>query len=165
MGSISKCLAHNAKTFDDHIDIFTNQEVSHIELNPGCSKATGVVLADGKFIESQYVLSNATPHVTFNNLLKKFNLDKHKNEEISKFFKRIDKIDYDSGTMKINLAVDKLPNFLANPNVNENEAMPHHQTTIHLNGENMQLLDEAFLDLNVKKIPSKKPMIEMVRKI
>jgi hypothetical protein len=64
--------------------------------------------------------------------------------------------------MKINLAVNKLPNFLANPNTSETVPMPHHQTTIHINSENMQLLDKAYLDLNVEKKPSAQPMIEMV---
>lgn len=162
MGMMSEVLAHNAKCFEDQIDIFVNQSVSRIELDQTQSKTTGVTLADGKFIESEYVLSNATPHVTFQNLMGDYNLDKSENEEVSKFFKRVDKIDYDSGTMKINLAVNKLPNFLANPNIQDNVPMPHHQTTIHLNGENMQLLDQAYLDLNVSKRPSDKPMIEMV---
>ncbi len=162
MGSISQCLAHNAKCFQDQIEIFVNQKVQNIELDNSQTKATGVVLADGKFIESDYVLSNATPHVTFQKLLAKFNLESHSDEEISKFFKRVDKIDYDSGTMKINLAVNKLPNFSANPSLSDTVPMPHHRTTIHLNGENMQLLDKAYLDLNVEKKPSAQPMIEMV---
>jgi phytoene dehydrogenase-like protein len=162
MGAISQCLAHNAKCFDDQIEIFVNQKVEHIELDNSQKRATGVVLADGKFIESEYVLSNATPHVTFQKLMTKFNLENHPDEEISRFFKRVDKIDYDSGTMKINLAVNKLPNFLANPNTSETVPMPHHQTTIHINSENMQLLDKAYLDLNVEKKPSAQPMIEMV---
>ena len=162
MGSISECLALNAKTFDDQIDIFVSQEVAHIELDPSRTKTTGVVLKDGKYIESEYVLSNATPHVTFKRLLHKFNLEQHENENMRKFFKRIGKIDFDSGTMKINLAVNKLPNFLADPNVRENTPMPHHQTTIHMNGENMTLLDEAYRDLKFLHKPSTKPMIEMV---
>lgn len=162
MGAVSECLAYNCKSFEGQIDIFVSQEVKHIELNQSNTKAAGVVLADGKFIESDFVLSNATPHVTFQKLMSRFDFENHDNEEIAKFFKRVDKIDYDSGTMKINLAVNKLPNFLANPNFEENVAMPHHQTTIHLNAENMQMTDTAFLDMNVKKQPSEKPLIEMV---
>jgi phytoene dehydrogenase-like protein len=89
------------------------------------------------------------------------NLEKHTNENIAKYFKRTNTIDYSSGTMKINCAVSRLPNFLADPNINESP-MPHHQTTIHMNGENMRLLDEAYKDLKYSNKPSSKPMIEMV---
>jgi phytoene dehydrogenase-like protein len=156
-------LAHNAKCFGDQVDMFVNQRVARIELDQAQCKTTGVTLADGKFIGADYVLSNATPHVTFQKLMGDYNLEQSSNQEVAKFFKRVDKIDYDSGTMKINLAVSRLPSFLANPNVQDNVPMPHHQTTIHMNSENMHLLDQAYLDLNVSKKPSSKPMTEMVK--
>jgi phytoene dehydrogenase-like protein len=162
MGSISEVLALNTKTFDDQIDIFVNQEIKQIELNSNKTKTTGVLLSDGKFIESEYVLSNATPHVTFRKLMENFKLEEHENEDISKFFKRIGNINYESGTMKINLAVDKLPNFIADPNIKDNTPMPHHQTTIHINSENMKIIDDAYNELKIFKRPSSKPMIEMV---
>jgi phytoene dehydrogenase-like protein len=40
--------------------------------------------------------------------------------------------------------------------------MPHHQCTIHINCENMKLLDDAFQDATLLKQASRKPMIEMV---
>ena len=68
---------------------------------------------------------------------------------------------------KINVAVDRLPNFLADPNnkENANKVMPHHRCTIHLNCENSALLDEAYKDAtkdceNSGKY-SKNPMIEL----
>ena len=64
--------------------------------------------------------------------------------------------------MKINLAVNKLPNFLADPTVDANTPMPHHRGTIHINCENMAIIDEAYLDAKMRKIPSRKPVIEMV---
>lgn len=163
MGSISNCLAHNAKTeFKDQIDIFVQQEVVNIELNDSKKKTNGVLLKDGKFIESDYVLSNCTPHVTFNQLLHKYNLENHAIDNISKFYKRINKISYDSATMKINLAVNKLPNFKADLNINENSPMPHHQCTIHINCENMQIIDDSYEHLKLTNQPSNLPMIEMV---
>lgn len=68
---------------------------------------------------------------------------------------------------KINVAVNKLPNFIANPNKTDqpSEVLPHHRCTIHLNCENSQLLDEAYKDatkdLSQPGQYSKKPMIEM----
>lgn len=162
MGSISECLAMNAKCYDDQIEIYTSQNVKEIIIeneNSDTPKTKGVLLTSGKFIESNIIMSNCTPHVTFNQLLGRYNLKKHSNANVANFFKRIDNISYDSGTMKINLAVSKVPNFLADPNV-ENKIMPHHQATIHFNCENMDLIDSAFNDAKLFKRASSKPMIE-----
>ncbi len=156
-------MAHNAKTeFGDQIDIFVSQKVESIELNETKTQTKGVLLSDGKFIESNYILSNCTAHVTFQNLLKNYKLEEHTSKEISVFAKRVNKINYESGTMKINLAVNKLPNFKADPSTNENTPMPHHQCTIHINCENMKQLDDAFNHLKLTNRPSDVPMIEMV---
>ena len=163
MGSISKCLAKNAKCFGDQIEIYTSQNVKKIELINETSEnltVKGVLLSSGKFIESDFVLSNCTPQVTFNKLLNGQNLKNHSNENVRNFFKRIDNISYESGTMKINLAVNKIPNFLADPNSSENKVMPHHQATIHINCENMQLIDDAFREAKLFNRASTKPMIE-----
>jgi phytoene dehydrogenase-like protein len=125
-------------------------------------KANGVLLEDGKFIECDYILSNCTPHITFNKLLGNYELEKSLNKTVSTFFKRINTIDYESGTMKINLAVKRLPNFLADPNKDSNIPMPHHQCTIHLNCENIQLIDDAYKNAKLNSILNSKPMIEMV---
>lgn len=166
MGSISKCLAENAKSFGDQIDIFVSQEVSEIKLKKQdkgeAMKVEGVLLANGKFIEADCVLSNATPHVTFNKLLQTYNLENSKDQDTGEFMRRVKNIQYESGVTKINLAVSKLPNFKADPTVDENVPMPHHRCTIHFNCENMGLIDEAFKDAKYHGIPSRKPMIEMV---
>lgn len=113
MGSISHCLAVNAKTFGDRVDIFVGQEVDEIKLaESGELKSTGVLLKNGgKFIECKTVLSNCTPHVTFNKLLRNYNMMQHEDNKVAAFFKRVQNLNYESGTMKINLAVDRLPNF------------------------------------------------------
>lgn len=118
MGSISKCLATNAKTFGDQVEIYVNQEVHEIKLAENSSgelRPTGVLLKDGKFIECKHILSNCTPHVTFNKLLANYKLSEHSERSVANFFKRVQRLNYDSGTMKINLAVKGLPNFKADP--------------------------------------------------
>ena len=70
-------------------------------------------------------------------------------------------IDYTSPVCKINVAVNKLPNFLANPNTDDNVVMPHHKCTIHLNCEQTEMIDEAYQDAT-KGQYSRTPMIEMV---
>lgn len=166
MGAISNCLATNAKSFGDQIEIYLDQEVDKIILEDhnNCENihSNGVLLKNGKFIESDYVLSNCTPRVTFEKFLKSYNLRDHEDNSISNFFKRVEKINYDSGSMKINLAVKKLPNFIADPNMNgDSVPMPHHRGTIHLNTESMQLLDTAYNETKLSNKPSSKPMIEM----
>ena len=45
----------------------------------------------------------------------------------------------------VSVAVNKIPNFLANPNSSENAVMPHHRCTIHLNCEHSSLIHDAYL--------------------
>ena len=165
MGSISKCLATNTKSFGDRVEIYLNQQVSEIKIEKSKSghlQTEGVLLKDGKFIKCNHVLSNCTPHVTFKKLLANYNLDKHEDKKVSSFFKRVQNLNYESGTMKINLAVKGLPNFKADPNTNQNTPMPHHRCEIHLNCENIKILDDAFKDAAIYNQGSKRPMIEMV---
>ena len=53
-------------------------------------------------------------------------------------------IDYTSPVCKINVAVDKIPNFLANPNIGPDTVMPHHMATIHLNCEHTHMIEQAY---------------------
>ena len=53
-------------------------------------------------------------------------------------------IDYTSPVCKINVAVDKIPNFLANPNIGTDTVMPHHMATIHLNCEHTHMIEQAY---------------------
>jgi hypothetical protein len=69
-------------------------------------------LVDGKEITSKIVLSNATPEVTFKKLVSPKDLPED-------FNKAIENIDYSCGAMKINLVVDKLPDFTCLPNKSE----------------------------------------------
>ena len=80
-------------------------------------KATGIRLVDGKEIFSKAVLSNATPEVTFKYLVDPKDLPEN-------FNKAIDNIDYSCGAMKINLVVNKLPNFKCLPNKDDLKAGP-----------------------------------------
>lgn len=164
MGSISNCLAKNLKSFGDQVEIHLSQEVDEILLEESDHglMSKGVLLKNGIFIESDCILSNCTPRVTFENFLKSYNLEKSQDNQVAKFIKRIKTINYESGTMKINLAVNKLPNFTANPNLSDNKPMSHHQCTIHFNCENMHLLDEAYLQAKQFNKASETPMIEMV---
>ena len=53
-------------------------------------------------------------------------------------------IDYTSPVCKINVAVNKIPNFLANPNTSPDSVMPHHRCTIHINCEKTEMIEDAY---------------------
>ncbi|KAJ1522832.1 hypothetical protein ONE63_001983 [Megalurothrips usitatus] len=151
MGAVTQALAASAASHGAHI--FTNQTVEQILLdNDG--KATGVLTADGREIKASLVLSNATAKVTFLDLLPQGCLPET-------FESAVRKIDYTSPVTKINVAVSRLPDFRADPCSKVGQPLPHHQTTIHLNCEDMSMLDEAYACAKRGEI-SEKPMIEMV---
>ncbi|KAF5910232.1 pyridine nucleotide-disulfide oxidoreductase domain-containing protein 2-like [Clarias magur] len=150
MGGVSKSIANSARLLG--ADIFTEQEVSQVLIGPD-NIAEGVVLKDGTEVHSKVVLSNATPYVTFKHLTPQDALPQH-------FMKAIDQIDYTSPVTKINVAVDKLPNFLAAPNTADGKPGPHHQCSIHLNCESVELLEAAYREGQQGR-PSSRPMIEM----
>ncbi|XP_008586872.1 PREDICTED: pyridine nucleotide-disulfide oxidoreductase domain-containing protein 2 isoform X2 [Galeopterus variegatus] len=76
------------------------------------------------------------------------------------FVERISQVDTQSPVTKINVAVDRLPNFLAVPNAPGGQPLPHHQCSIHLNCEDTLLLHQAFEDA-MHGQPSQWPMIEL----
>ncbi|XP_077351346.1 pyridine nucleotide-disulfide oxidoreductase domain-containing protein 2-like isoform X2 [Festucalex cinctus] len=149
MGGVSKALASAARSYG--ADIFTEKDVEHVVVGSD-GAAKGVVLKDGTEIRSTIVLSNATPYVTFKNLTPQGALS-------SEFLKAVDQIDYTSPVTKINVAVDKLPNFLAAPTP-DNKPGPHHQCSIHINCDRVDILEAAYMEA-MNGRPSTRPMIEM----
>ncbi|CAB3406039.1 unnamed protein product [Caenorhabditis bovis] len=148
MGAVSQAIADFARSRG--AELYTDQEVDEILIEHGVAK--GVRLANGQELHAKCVLSNATPHVTFNQLVPKHHLS-------SEFYSAVNQIDYTSPVTKINVAVKELPNFVARPNQGT-DPMPHHQTTIHMNCESMQLVHEGVMDYRNGRY-SRKPVIEM----
>lgn len=167
MGSVSKAIAKAA--LEAGAEIVVDAEVEEVLVDPpggGRSPtARGVRLKDGgKVVEAKYTLSNATPEVTFKRLLDPSLLD-------DQTAKAVDGVDYTSPVTKINVALDKIPNFLADPNddtickEDPRGVMPHHRGSIHLSCENMGVVNQAFLDAQGppgRRHFSKRPMVEMV---
>ncbi|XP_071949009.1 pyridine nucleotide-disulfide oxidoreductase domain-containing protein 2-like [Antedon mediterranea] len=148
-GALSECIGKSAK--EHGATILTEKPVSSIMLNAD-NKACGVVLEDGTEIHSHIILSNATPHVTYKQLVPEGSLP-------SDFVEEVNKIDYTSPVTKINVAVDRIPNFLAMPTP-KNKPGPHHGCTIHLNSETCPMIEDAYKVAMEGKLPEK-PMIEM----
>ncbi|NP_001088589.1 pyridine nucleotide-disulphide oxidoreductase domain 2 L homeolog [Xenopus laevis] len=150
MGMVSQAIAKSAAA--SGAEIYTEKVVEQILVDQS-GKTSGVVLNDGTEVQSSLVLSNASPHHTFFNLTPKEQLP-------ADFMTMISQFNAKSPVTKINVAVDRLPNFLASPNKVDGKPMPHHQCSIHLNSEEMQLLNDAYEDAN-RGIPSTRPMIEL----
>lgn len=150
MGAVSRYISEAA--LEHGATIMTNKPVSSV-MTDAENKVCGVVLEDGTEIKSKCVLSNATPKVTFEDLLPSGMLP-------AEFEKDLKGLDFKSPVTKINVAVDRLPNFTAIPNVRENEPGPHHSCTIHLNCESVEILDNAYAAALQGELPDR-PMIEL----
>ncbi|XP_023322264.1 pyridine nucleotide-disulfide oxidoreductase domain-containing protein 2 [Eurytemora carolleeae] len=128
MGAVSGAIAKSALAAG--AEIYTSTEVEKITTNSK-GEANGVILADGSQIKAKLILSNATPEITFNKLMKESS----------------------------DVPCVMLPNFLADPNQGD-EPMPHHRCTIHMNCEESEMINVAYQDA-VEGRFSKAPMIEM----
>ncbi|BBH07925.1 FAD/NAD(P)-binding oxidoreductase family protein [Prunus dulcis] len=149
MGSVSLAIGNAAKEAGAHI--VTCAEVQQLLINDS-GTVNGVLMADGSQVHTSMVLSNATPYKTFKELVPD-------NVLPDDFINAIKYSDYSSGTTKINLAVDKLPQFkcckLSHP-----DAGPQHVGTIHIGSESMEEIHSACQDA-VNGLPSQRPVIEM----
>ncbi|KAL4023744.1 pyridine nucleotide-disulfide oxidoreductase domain-containing protein 2-like [Cucumis melo var. makuwa] len=149
MGSVSMAIANAARDAGAHI--ITNAEVSGFMVEDS-GRVKGVRLVDGTCVQASTVLSNATPYKTFMELLPHDILP-------DEFLRAIKHIDYRSATTKINLAVEKVPQFPC-CKLSPSEARDQLVGTIHIGAESMEEIDSACQDA-VNGIPSRRPIIEM----
>jgi len=103
-GAISLACASAAKSFG--AEIVTEASVDHVKIENG--KAVGVVLENGDEILADSVISGCDPHRTFFGLVGEENLD-------SEFTTNLRKYKLRGSSGKVNMAVDKLPNFTCRP--------------------------------------------------
>ncbi|KAE9614400.1 hypothetical protein Lal_00037996 [Lupinus albus] len=149
MGSISKAIGNAA--LEAGAQVITNAEVSQLLID-NSSTVCGVILADGTEVHSSVVLSNATPYRTFVELVPD-------NVLPDDFVRAIKNADYSSATTKINVAVDKLPQFHS-CKLDHPHAGPQHVGTIHIGSESMEEIHSASQDA-VNGVPSGRPIMEM----
>ncbi|GAB4849153.1 hypothetical protein Ancab_003961 [Ancistrocladus abbreviatus] len=151
MGSVSLAISNAAREAGAYI--VTSAEVSKLMIEDSGS-VKGVVLADGTQIHSSTVLSNATPHKTFLELVPDNFLP-------DDFLCAVKNLDYSSGTTKINVAVDTLPQFqCCKRNSGNLDVGPQHFGTIHIGSESMEEIHTACQDA-LNGLPSQRPVIEM----
>ncbi|MFO0581506.1 MAG: NAD(P)/FAD-dependent oxidoreductase [Anaeromyxobacter sp.] len=144
MGRLSEAIASAARAAGAEIRV--NAPVARILVEGGT--ATGVVLGDGTELRARRVASNADATRTLLGLVG----EQHLPAEVVDGAKAID---YSSGTVKINVALDAVPNFRARPG---NGPQPWHRGTIHVS-PTMDYLEKAFDDARAGR-PSSDPILE-----
>ncbi len=144
MGGLTQALA--AAAGDLGVDIRCNADVTQIVVQD--DRVRGVVLKDGADYSARVVASNADAHITFHKLLDPKLLPPD-------FAAAVDRISYDSASLKINVALAELPDFKAVPGV---QAGPHHRGTIHICPD-QDYIERAFDDAKYG-VPSKQPILE-----
>jgi len=149
MGAISQSIADAARAAG--AEISTRAIVDHVLMKDTASgpRAVGAVLTNGEEILAQTVVSCADPKRTFLGLVGEQHLP-------TDFAKAVREIAMQGCSMKINLALDGLPNFTAIPGSN---LQPHHKTTMHI-CPSMDYVERGWDDAKYGR-PSAHPLIEM----
>jgi phytoene dehydrogenase-like protein len=143
-GGVSNAIGNAARALG--AEIRTDARVERIRVRNG--KADGVVLEGGEEIEATDVLSSVDSRRTFLDLLEPGTLDPAFEEEVRRF-----KFRGSSG--KVNLAVDRLPDFTALPGTGE-----------HLRGAisfspSVEEMEQAYDDAKYNRF-SRRPYIDMI---
>jgi phytoene dehydrogenase-like protein len=144
MGGLTQALAKAAQGLG--VDIRCEAEVSRIMAKDGAIR--GAALANGDEFLAPVVASNADAAVTFTKLLDPRELP-------PEFAAAVGRINYDSASLKINVALSELPNFRACPG---SESGSHHRGTIHICPD-LDTIERAFDDAKYGQ-PSRTPILE-----
>ncbi len=144
MGAVTSALAGAARSFG--AEIRTGAEVAQITVSNG--RATGLTLSTGEHLPAQTVITTAHPRISFLQLIEKQHLP-------GEFVGDIESWQTRSGTVKINLALDRLPTFASHPEFDPQV----HGGTIVL-AESLDDVENAFQDA-VAGRPSDRPFADI----
>ena len=144
MGGVTAALAASARSFG--AEVRTGAEVAQITTSGG--RVTGVRLASGEEITAPIVITTAHPAISFLRLVDERDLPADFVEDIRGWQTR-------SGTVKINLALDRLPVFSSHP---ETDPQVHGGTIVL--AESIDDIENAFQDA-VSGRPSALPFADI----
>ena len=130
MGAVADAIRSSAESHG--ATVRTNASVERILVKNG--RATGIVLEGGEELYSDVVLANTHPKLTFLQMLQPHELPDDFRMDIERWKTR-------SGTVKINLALAELPDFIADPGVDP----AIHGGAIEL-AHSVEYLEQAFQD-------------------
>ncbi len=144
MGAVSEAIAASARSHG--AEIRTNAPVSRLLVRDG--RAEGVVLEGGEEIRAGIVASNLDPKLTFLKLLNATDLD-------PEFVAAIRNYRVEGTSLKMNLALEGLPDFTAFPGT----PGPQHGATMHI-CPSIEYVERAWDDARYGR-PSRNPLLEM----
>jgi phytoene dehydrogenase-like protein len=144
MGGLTQALASAARALG--VEIRCDAEVARIVVRDG--RVAGVALTSGDEHRSPIVASNADARVTFTRLVAPAALPPD-------FLAAVGRIDYDSASVKINVALAALPSFAACPGAAPG---PQHRGTIHVCPD-LDYIERAYDDAKYGR-PSARPVLE-----
>ncbi|MEP6716976.1 MAG: NAD(P)/FAD-dependent oxidoreductase [Terriglobia bacterium] len=144
MGAVSEAIAASARS--SGAEIRTDAAVDKVLVHNG--RATGVALANGDELEAPVIASNLDPKLTFLRLLEPGELDPD-------FRQSIERYRVEGTSLKMNLALDGLPDFTALPGT----PGPQHGATMHI-CPSIDYVERAWDDAKYGR-PSLNPLIEM----
>jgi phytoene dehydrogenase-like protein len=145
MGRLSEAIAHAARAAG--AEIRTEAQVAQIEITG--HTARGVLLADGTHVAADTVVSGADPHTTLLGLAGR----EHLPDEVAR---DLETLDFRSGSLKINLALDAAPRLLGA----SGRPGPEHAGTIHVGATDLDALDAAFACAERGDLPER-PIVEL----
>jgi phytoene dehydrogenase-like protein len=145
MGGLTQALASVAKSLG--AEIRTQAEVRRLLIRNGT--VTGVALATGDEYTAPVVASNADANVTFTKLM---DAKEHLPPD---FAEAIGRITYNSASLKINIALERLPSFKCLPG---HDPGPQHRGTVHICPD-QDYIERAYDDAKYGR-PSKDPVLE-----
>jgi phytoene dehydrogenase-like protein len=130
MGGLTRAMASAARHFG--AEVRTDAGVGRILVSGG--RVTGVALADGEELRADVVVTTAHPKISFLQLV-------DRDELPSEFVSWIERWQTRSGTVKVNLALDRLPAFTSHPDF----APDVHGGTIVM-AQSLDRVEQAFQD-------------------
>lgn len=146
MGRLAGAIADAARSAG--AEIRTEAAVSEIVVREG--RVTGVVLEDGSVIDAASVVSGLDPRRTLLGLAGR----EHLPDDVAR---AVDGLDFRSPSLKINLALDRLPSFIGR---NSAGLGPEHAGTIHVGALSLDALDVSFQAAEHGRLPER-PMVEL----
>jgi len=145
MGGLAESLATTCRQLG--VDILTEAPVKHIHQSQG--QVTGIELVDGRNFSCRVVASSVDCNWTFKRFLSDSALP-------AEFRSAIDRIDYASASLKVNVAVGEPPRFKC---VDQPGVGPHHHGTMHI-CDSIDWIERAYADALCGQ-PSQKPILEV----
>lgn len=146
MGAITQAMRKEAERRG--VEITTGCEVAQV-----CADvrgAQGVLLSDGRVIESRCVVSGVNPKLLYTQLVPHHVLDEA-------FLRRMRNYKCASGTFRMNVALSELPDFTCLPGT---QARDHHKSGIII-APSLHYMEQAYFDARTLGC-SRKPVIEIL---